>query len=104
MDAKICDICGAAYLAPVDHHEYLKSFEIKKTKFDWIRRLFNRKRRYDIEKTYGIAFNKETAMLCDSKTYYTNEPLDICPACSDKICEFIDTLAEENNSRRKDVE
>ena len=53
MDAKICDICGATYLAPVDHYEYLKSFEIKKTKFDWIRRLFNRKTRYDMEKHTG---------------------------------------------------
>ena len=36
-------------------------------------------------------------MLCDDKTYYTKELLDICPACSDKICEFIDTLIKENN-------
>lgn len=104
MDAKICDICGATYLAPVTYREQVKNFEIKMAKFDWIKRLFNRKRRYDIEKTYGIAFSKETAMLCDTKTYYTTESLDICPACSDKICEFIDTLAEENNSRRKYVQ
>ena len=103
MDAKICDICGATYLAPVTYREQAKNFEIKRTKFGWIKRILNRKTRYDIEKTYGIAFNKETNMLCDTKTYYTQELLDICPACSDKICEFIDTLAEENNSRRKDV-
>ena len=97
MDAKICDICGATYLAPVTHREQVKNFEIKRTKFDWIKRLLNRKTRYDIEKTYGIAFNKETAMICDDKLYYTQELLNICPACSDKICEFIDTLAEEND-------
>ena len=97
MDAKICDICGATYLAPVTHREEVKNFEIKRTKFYWIKRLLNRKTRYDIEKTYGIAFNKETAMICDDKLYYMKEPLDICPACSDKICEFIDTLAEEND-------
>jgi len=78
MDAKICDICGATYLAPITYHEKAKNFEIKRTKFGW--------------------------MLWDTKTYYTQELLNICPACSDKICEFIDTLVEENNSRRKDVE
>ena len=71
MDAKICDICGATYLDPVTHREQVKNFEIKRTKFDW--------------------------MLWDGRAYYTNELLNICPACSDKICEFIDTLAEEND-------
>lgn len=95
MDAKIC---GATYLAPITYREQVKNFEIKRTKFDWIKRLFNRKTRYDIEKTYGIAFNKETAMLCDNKTYYTNELLDICPDCSDKICGFIETLSKKKDA------
>lgn len=54
------------------------------------------KTRYDLEKTYGIAFNKETSILCDDQTYYKQEFLDICPDCSDKICEFIDTLIKED--------
>lgn len=55
-----------------------------------------------MEKTYGIAFNKETAMLCDNKAYYTKELLDICPDCSDKICEFIDTLIKGNHGDHSD--
>lgn len=102
MDAKICDICGATYLAPVTYREQVKNFEIKRTKFDWIKRLLNRKTRYDIEKTYGIAFIKETSISCDNEPYYTKESLDICPACSDKICEFIDTLAKENDGDHSD--
>ena len=53
MDAKICDICGATYLAPVTYREQAKNFEIKKTKFDWIKRILNRKTRYDMEKNTG---------------------------------------------------
>ena len=77
MDAKICDICGATYLAPVTYREQAKNFEIKKTKFGW--------------------------MLWDGRTYYTSELLNICPACSDKICEFIDTLAKENDGDHSDT-
>ena len=106
MDAKICDICGATYLAPVTHREQVKNFEIKRTKFDWINRILNRKTRYDLEKdlekTYGIAFNKETSILCDDQIYYKQELLDICPACSDKICEFIDTLFERREDHETD--
>lgn len=96
MDAKICDICGATYRAPVTYREQVKNFEIKRTKFDWINRILNRKTSYDLEKTYGIAFNKETSILCDGQTYYKQELLDICPDCSDKICEFIGTLIKED--------
>lgn len=97
MDAKICDICGATYLTPITHHERIKDFNLKLNKFGWIRRILHRKPRYDIEKTYGIFFYKESSILCDNEPYYTKDELDICPACSDKICEFIDTLAEEND-------
>lgn len=81
MDAKICDICGATYLTPITHHERIKDFNLKLNKFGWIRRILHRNPRYDIEKTYG---------------------LDICPACSDKICEFIDTLVERREDHETD--
>ena len=76
MDAKICDICGATYLAPVTYREQVKNFEIKRTKFGW--------------------------MLWDTNPYYTQEFLNICPACSDKICEFIDTLIKGRHGDHSD--
>ena len=97
MNAKICDICGATYLAPVTYQQRVKDLKIKQIKFDWIRRLINRKQRHDLEKTYGIAFYKETSLICDNETCCTKDEIDICPGCSDKICEFIDTLAKEND-------
>ena len=102
MDAKICDICGATYLAPVTYQKRVNDLKIKQTKFDWIRRLINRKQRHDLEKTYGIVFYKEVSLICDNETCCTKDEVDICPACSDKICEFIDTLIKGNHGDHSD--
>lgn len=97
MDAKICDICGTTYLAPITHRERVKDLEIKRTKFGWIKNSSTESQNLTWKKTYKLTFTKEVSIVCENETYYTTTTFNICPRCSDKICKFIDTLDEGND-------
>lgn len=92
MDAKICDICGATYVPPITPYEKTENINKKRKKFGWINSFIDRKMRKDGRRTYEICFARETTLINDRQVYYTTEKLDICPRCSDKICEFVDKL------------
>ena len=92
MDAKICDICGATYVPPITRYEKTENVNKKRKKFGWINSFIDRKMRKDGRLTYEICFARETTLINDGQVYCTTEKLDICPRCSNKICEFIDKL------------